>query len=210
MYGGKTVEVLNTDAEGRLVLADALAGGAEDTPDAIVDVATLTGAQVLALGNRTVGVMANDDAFRDAVRRRRRARPARRSGRCRCPRSCARAWTPPSPTSRTWASGSAACSSPGCSCRSSCGEGIAWAHLDIAGPAFNEAGPVGYTPKGGTGVGVRTLVRLAETSPARRPATRTAPGRPRPARGTGPSCGRGASAAVRRDICGPPSALWAP
>ncbi|OEV28629.1 aminopeptidase, partial [Streptomyces nanshensis] len=64
MYSGKTVEVLNTDAEGRLVMADALARAGEERPDAIVDVATLTGAMVLALGNRTFGIMANDDGFR--------------------------------------------------------------------------------------------------------------------------------------------------
>ena len=46
------------------------------------------------------------------------------------------------------------------------GEGITWAHLDIAGPAFNEGGPFGYTPKGGTGTAVRTLVRLAELTAA--------------------------------------------
>ena len=58
----------------------------------------------------------------------------------------------------------AACSSAGAvPAASSCREGIPWVHLDIAGPAFNEGGPYGYTPKGGTGVGVRTLVRLAET-----------------------------------------------
>ena len=52
---------------------------------------------------------------------------------------------------------------PACSCGSSSAEGIPWAHLDIAGPAFNEQGADGYTPKGGTGFGVRTLVRLAES-----------------------------------------------
>ncbi len=67
IYGGKTVEVLNTDAEGRLVLADALVRSAEDAPDVLVDVATLTGAQVVALGTRISAVMANDDALRDAV-----------------------------------------------------------------------------------------------------------------------------------------------
>src|ERR1700678_705787 len=57
IYGGKPVEVLNTDAEGRLVLADALARSAEDHPDLVVDVATLTGAQVVALGKRVAAVM---------------------------------------------------------------------------------------------------------------------------------------------------------
>ena len=67
IYGGRTVEVLNTDAEGRLILADALVRASEDKPDLIVDVATLTGAQLVALGARTAGVMANDDDVRAAV-----------------------------------------------------------------------------------------------------------------------------------------------
>ena len=72
IYGGKTVEVLNTDAEGRLVLADAIVRAGEDNPDLLIDVATLTGAQLVALGTRTSGVMGNDD---DAARRDRRRRP---------------------------------------------------------------------------------------------------------------------------------------
>ncbi len=67
IYGGTTVEVLNTDAEGRLVLADALARSEADGPDLLVDIATLTGAQVVALGTRVSAVMANDDAVRDGV-----------------------------------------------------------------------------------------------------------------------------------------------
>ena len=67
MYGGKRVEVLNTDAEGRLILADALVRALEDSPDYIVDVATLTGAQLVALGANTSGVMGNDDAFRSRI-----------------------------------------------------------------------------------------------------------------------------------------------
>ena len=68
MHGGKTVEVLNTDAEGRLVLADAhRARGARRSPTCIVDVATLTGAQLVALGTRSSGVMGNDDEARVAI-----------------------------------------------------------------------------------------------------------------------------------------------
>ncbi len=67
IYGGTTVEVLNTDAEGRLVLADALARSAADSPDLLVDIATLTGAQVIALGTRVCAVMANDDAVSDGI-----------------------------------------------------------------------------------------------------------------------------------------------
>ena len=95
IYGGKTVEVLNTDAEGRLVLADALARSAADSPDLLVDVATLTGAQLVALGPRIIGVMANDDELRDGVVVAAAAGPARPCGRCRCPPSCARGSTPP-------------------------------------------------------------------------------------------------------------------
>ena len=79
--GGRTVEVLNTDAEGRLVLADAIVRAGEDKPDTIVDVATLTGAAVVALGNKTSGIMANDDAFRAARPRDGDRRSASRCGR---------------------------------------------------------------------------------------------------------------------------------
>jgi leucyl aminopeptidase len=67
VYGGKTVENGNSDAEGRLVMADALARSNADAPDLVVDVATLTGAAVVALGDRTAGVMATDDATAQRV-----------------------------------------------------------------------------------------------------------------------------------------------
>ncbi|MEU4090479.1 leucyl aminopeptidase [Streptomyces aureus] len=165
MYSGKTVEVLNTDAEGRLVLADALWKASEEKPDAIVDVATLTGAMVLALGNRTFGVMANDDAFRAAI-----VEAAEEVGE--------ESWPMPlpehlrkgmdSPTADIANMGERMGGGlvAGLFLREFVGEGITWAHLDIAGPAFNEAGPFGYTPKGGTGSAVRTLVRLAELTAA--------------------------------------------
>ena len=66
-FGGKTVEVLNTDAEGRLVLADALGRAQKDKPDLIIDIATLTGAATVALGSRTAGIMANKEEARDQV-----------------------------------------------------------------------------------------------------------------------------------------------
>ncbi|MET7939995.1 leucyl aminopeptidase [Streptomyces sp. NPDC005302] len=165
MYSGKTVEVLNTDAEGRLVLADALWKASEEKPDAIVDVATLTGAMVLALGNRTFGVMANDDAFRASI-----VDAAEEVGE--------ESWPMPlpehlrkgmdSPTADIANMGERMGGGlvAGLFLREFVGEGITWAHVDIAGPAFNEAGPFGYTPKGGTGSAVRTLVRLAELTAA--------------------------------------------
>ncbi|MFF7241911.1 leucyl aminopeptidase [Streptomyces collinus] len=161
MYSGKTVEVLNTDAEGRLVLADALWAASQEKPDAIVDVATLTGAMMLALGSRTFGIMANDDSFRTAV-----YEAAEEVGEP--------AWPMPLPEHLRKGMDSTVADIAnmgermggglvaGLFLREFVGEGITWAHLDIAGPAFNEGGPFGYTPKGGTGSAVRTLVRLAE------------------------------------------------
>ncbi|MFF4754828.1 leucyl aminopeptidase [Streptomyces sp. NPDC002514] len=161
MYSGKTVEVLNTDAEGRLVLADALWAASQEKPDAIVDVATLTGAMVLALGSRTFGIMANDDAFRGTIHQ-----LAEEVGEP--------AWPMPlpdhlrkgmdSPTADIANMGERMGGGlvAGLFLKEFIGDGITWAHLDIAGPAFNEGGPFGYTPKGGTGTAVRTLVRLAE------------------------------------------------
>ncbi|KUN86632.1 aminopeptidase [Streptomyces bungoensis] len=165
MYSGKTVEVLNTDAEGRLVLADALWAASLEKPDAIVDVATLTGAMMLALGSRTFGVMANDDSFRTAV-----YEAADEVGEP--------AWPMPLPEHLRKGMDSSVADIAnmgermggglvaGLFLREFVGEGITWAHLDIAGPAFNEGGPFGYTPKGGTGSAVRTLVRLAELTAA--------------------------------------------
>ena len=167
IYGGTTVEVLNTDAEGRLVLADALVRAAEDGPDVIVDAATLTGAQMVALGNRTSAVMANDDTLRDQIH------------------AIATAvgdqmWPMPLPPElRTSMDSSVADIAnmgdryggmlvAGLFLAEFVPDGTPWAHLDIAGPAFNEGEPFGYTPKGGTGAAVRTFVALAEAAAAGR------------------------------------------
>ncbi|MFI9080536.1 leucyl aminopeptidase [Streptomyces sioyaensis] len=165
MYSGKTVEVLNTDAEGRLVLADALTRASEETPDAIVDVATLTGAMVLALGHRHFGIMSNDDAFRTSIHE-----IAEEVGE--------QSWPMPMPVHLRKGMDSPVADIAnmgermggglvaGLFLKEFVGEGITWAHLDIAGPAFHEGAPWGYTPKGGTGSAVRTLVRLAERTAA--------------------------------------------
>ncbi|MFJ9853137.1 leucyl aminopeptidase [Streptomyces sp. NPDC101150] len=165
MYSGKTVEVLNTDAEGRLVLADALTRASEESPDAIVDVATLTGAMVLALGHRHFGIMANDDAFRTSIHE-----IAEEVGE--------QSWPMPMPAHLRKGMDSPVADIAnmgermggglvaGLFLKEFVGEGIPWAHLDIAGPAFHEGAPWGYTPKGGTGSAVRTLVRLAERTAA--------------------------------------------
>jgi leucyl aminopeptidase len=164
MYGGKTVEVLNTDAEGRLVLADAIVRAGEDKPDLIVDVATLTGACMVALGARTFGIMANDDELATNVRA-----IAARVGED--------GWPLPIPEGTrerleskvadlaniaTQRLGGALVA--GAFLQDFVADGIAWAHLDIAGPSFNEGGPFGYTPSGGTGSAVRTLIGLAEAA----------------------------------------------
>ncbi|MGC9544297.1 leucyl aminopeptidase [Streptomyces sp. UG1] len=161
MYSGKTVEVLNTDAEGRLVLADALWAASQEKPDAVVDVATLTGAMVLALGHRTFGVMANDDAFRSAI-----VEAAEEVGEpswpMPLPEHLRKGMDSPTADIANMGERMGGGLVAGLFLREFVGEGITWAHLDIAGPAFNEGGPFGYTPKGGTGSAVRTLVRLAE------------------------------------------------
>jgi leucyl aminopeptidase len=162
IYGGTTVEVLNTDAEGRLVLADALARSGSDSPDVLVDVATLTGAQVVALGPRVAGVMANDDALRDAV-----VDAAGRAGEAM--------WPMPLPDElRKGLESSVADLTnvapdrnggmlvAGLFLREFVPPGVRWAHLDIAGPSYNDGSPHGYTPKGGTGAATRALVQIAQ------------------------------------------------
>ncbi|MDX2732367.1 MULTISPECIES: leucyl aminopeptidase [Streptomyces] len=165
MYSGKTVEVLNTDAEGRLVLADALTRACEEKPDAIVDVATLTGAMVLALGHRTFGIMANDDAFRTSIHE-----IAEEVGEASwpmpLPADLRKGMDSPTADIANMGERMGGGLVAGLFLQEFVGEGIAWAHLDIAGPAFHEGAPYGYTPKGGTGSAVRTLVKLAERTAA--------------------------------------------
>jgi leucyl aminopeptidase len=161
-FSGKTVEVLNTDAEGRLVLVDGIARAAQDDPDLIVDVATLTGAQMVALGWRTAGVMGNDDALRDEI-----VEIAGTQGEG--------AWAMPLPEELRKGFDSAVADitnaqperwggmlAAGIFLREFVPQGVKWAHIDIAGPAFNKDGAHGYTPKGGTGATTRTLIGLAE------------------------------------------------
>ena len=159
MYGGTTVENVNSDAEGRLVMADALARATEDSPDLIVDVATLTGACMVALGERVAGLMASDDAAADHI-----LDAAESAGEA--------FWQLPIPEGtktkleskvadlRSGGNRYGGALSAAAFLQSFTGE-RPWAHLDIAGPAFNEEGPYDYVPAGGTGVAVRTLVALA-------------------------------------------------
>jgi leucyl aminopeptidase len=161
MRGGTTVEVTNTDAEGRLILADAIARACEDGPHVLLDAATLTGAQMVALGARTTGVMGNDDDLRTAV-----VDAATRAGEP--------SWPMPLPPELRKGLDSEIAdmvnSGPreggmliaGLFLKDFVADGVRWAHLDIAGPSFNSAEPYGYTPHGGTGAAVRTFVQVLE------------------------------------------------
>lgn len=157
---GKTIEVVNTDAEGRIVLADALAYAVREGVDAIVDLATLTGACVIALGAWASGAVSNHDGLMASVEE---------SGR----RTGDRVWRLPD-----WSEyaeqiksdvadvknigGRAAGVITGALFLTRFHGGKPWVHLDIAGTAnIDKDRP--YTPKGATGFGVRLLVDLAET-----------------------------------------------
>lgn len=159
LRNGKTIEVLNTDAEGRLVLADALCLASEAKPDAIIDLATLTGACMVALGPKIAGLMGNDDDFAAAV-----ADAADAAGE--------RVWRLPLPDDYKSQFESSVADmknigtphggslTAGLILQEFVADGIPWAHVDMAGPAFTDAEDV-ETRKGGTGFGVRTLVALA-------------------------------------------------
>lgn len=168
--GGTTVEVLNTDAEGRLVLADGIVAASEEQPDAIIDVATLTGAVSVALGNRYVGAMGDDDLIATVLE------AASGAGET--------FWHMPLPAELRPLLNSdiadLANVKPGNTAGGMLiaahflrefvgtrGEGddatrIPWVHLDIAGAANNSGGAYGFTGAGPTGVSVRALVSLAE------------------------------------------------
>ena len=167
MRNKKSVEVINTDAEGRLVLADGLSLASESKPDLIVDVATLTGAVTVALGDRTAGLLGTTEgviAVEDAAEA--AGEPV---------------WVLPMPIELKQSLSSEIADQANAKFGASggtilgawflsefIGEGkdgapLPWAHLDIAGVADNDAAAYGFTPKGGTGAVVRTLVTLAES-----------------------------------------------
>ncbi len=160
-YGGKTIEVLNTDAEGRLVMMDALVRCGADDPDAIIDMATLTGAQVVALGARIAGIMGNDDGWRDEVQA-----AAESSGELSWPMPIPEELRPSldSPVADLANVGerNGGMMTAAAFLREFVPDGVPWVHIDIAGPAFLTDAPWGYNSKGATGYGVRTLVAVAE------------------------------------------------
>ncbi len=160
MYGGTTVEVLNTDAEGRLVLADALVLATEKKPDVLIDVATLTGHMVVALGDKLAGVMGSPDVV-DAV-----LDASRVAGEDTWPMPIPEFMDERIHSSRIadlsqhdwirWGGGLFAAAF-----LREFTAGLPWAHLDIAGPAYNSGGPSGHLTSGGTGFAVATLVDYA-------------------------------------------------
>jgi leucyl aminopeptidase len=157
---GKTFEILNTDAEGRLVLADGLSLAVEDKADAIIDLATLTGAIIVALGKDVTGLFSNESAFSSQV-----LTAAQRAGE---PMWELPIWNPYRRHIDSDVADMKNIGSPG-----QAGSIVAalflqefvgstpWAHLDIAGTAWTDA-PNEFGPRGGTGAGLRTLVELVQ------------------------------------------------
>ena len=161
MRNGQTVEVSDTDAEGRLVLADGIARALEDDPDYLIEASTLTGAQVVALGPRVIGAM-GEPGLRDRV-----AAAGNAAGES--------VWAMPLPDEMRSGLDSPIADISSLASEKGGGmlvaglflgdfmpEGQAWVHLDIAGPAWNSGGARDYTPKGATGAAVRTIIAAAE------------------------------------------------
>ena len=160
-YGGRTSEVLNTDAEGRLVLADALGYACEQKVDAVVNVATLTGAIMVALGPKAAGLFSTDDVLRAELE-------------AATGRSGERVWPMPlyddyrsdmdseiADIKNVGGSRWGGAIKAALFLREFVQSGVPWAHIDIAGPARNESG-YDEVPKGGSGIGTRTLIAWIE------------------------------------------------
>jgi leucyl aminopeptidase len=159
-YSGKTIEIINTDAEGRMILADALAYALKYKPNAIIDLATLTGSCVVALGHLAIGLMGNNETLMLRIKE---------AGE----KSYERVWELP-----LWEEYSEQIESDIADIKNSGGryggaitaaaflkhfvDNVPWAHLDIAGVFwYEQAKP--YIPKGATGIGVRLLIELLST-----------------------------------------------
>ncbi len=161
MHNGKTVEVLNTDAEGRMILADALSYGiATYSPKAVIDMATLTGAAIIALGANVAALVGNNKQLTDRVRR-----MAEKAGE--------RVWDLPlydefhEQIKSSYADIKNIGGRPGgaitaAAFLSNFANSVPWVHMDIAGTAWTQEGTYerSYNPKGATGFGIRTLVKL--------------------------------------------------
>lgn len=154
---GKTIEVLNTDAEGRITLADALVFASEQKPAVVIDLATLTGACVVALGETVAGLWSNNEALQQSL-----LASAGRTGEQMCALPLPAEYRPfiqsrvadvrNTATTRYGGAITAALF-----LQEFVGENVAWAHLDIAGPAYLERHCLAYYLPGATGYGVRVL-----------------------------------------------------
>ena len=161
MYGGKTVEVLNPDAEGRLVLADALVKAQENKSlDAIVDVATLTGAKMIALGTRYSAVMTNNDQlcqeFLNATKR-----TGEQFWQLPLPEELRQSLDTPVADIANIGDRNGGALVAGLFLKEFIANELPWLHLDIAGCELNTGKAHGHTPVGATGVAVRSLVEMA-------------------------------------------------
>jgi len=161
MYGGKRVEVLNTDAEGRLILADAIVRACEDSPAYLIETSTLTGAQRVALGDRTAGVMGTD-ALRARV-----VAAGERVGDDMWPMPLPGYLRPAldskvADIANVAGDRAAGMLVAGVFLREFVAEGVEWVHIDVAGPAYNNGRPWGYTPKGATAVPLRAILATLE------------------------------------------------
>lgn len=154
---GKTIEILNTDAEGRLILADALSYSAKLKPDVIIDLATLTGACIVAIGSHYAGLFANNEALSEQLQK-----LGRRCGEKLWPLPLAKEYRPLIDSSIADLQ-NIGNNGPGAVIgaiflQEFVPQQVAWAHLDIAGPAFLSKAD-GYNPKGATGFGVRSMLQ---------------------------------------------------
>jgi len=159
-YGGRTVEVVNTDAEGRLILADALAYGVEKyRPDAVVDLATLTGAVVVALGHHRTGLFSNDDVLAGRI-----IAAAEQSGEPVWrlplgPEYTEQLKSKVADLKNVGKKGDAGAITAAAFLEEFVPEDVPWAHLDIAGTAWDYTEKT-YVPKGPSGIGARLLIEL--------------------------------------------------
>ncbi len=156
---GKTVEVLNTDAEGRLVLADALSWASEQKHDALVDIATLTGAVSAALGTSYAGLMGTDDSLLERVERAAGA-TGEKVWRLPLPAEYRSQLDSPVADLKNIAGGAyGGALIAGLFLKEFVRAGLPWAHIDLGMSAMSEADD-GVIAKGGTGFGVRSLARM--------------------------------------------------
>lgn len=162
MMNKKTVEVLNTDAEGRLTLGDMLVYACKQKPDAVIDLATLTGACVVALGEEISGVMSNNDSLSEKV-----LASAKVAGEKMWPLPLEQSYKQLMKSDiadmknlgNRWGGVLVA----GLFLEEFVKKDVPWVHIDIAGPAYAERPINAYEKKGGTGHGVRTLINLLKT-----------------------------------------------